>query len=131
MLKNMVSPLEIHPAHVPRCPRCGGLLIPNLRCGDTFVEAPHIKNIERYEAFLKEAYGRNLVLLELGVGFNTPGIIRFPFEAMARQYPNTTLIRVNRDDAAMQRGKTARFVGIKEDVKTALRELVRMTSAEI
>ena len=39
---------------------------------------------ERFSDFLTDAMGENLVLLEVGVGFNTPTIIRFPFEKLAR-----------------------------------------------
>ncbi len=62
---------------VPRCPRCHEVLEVNLRKDDTFVEDAHwhTQN-ERYEQFLNHYQDRKLVLMELGVGWNTPGIIR-------------------------------------------------------
>lgn len=48
-----------------------------------------------YEKFLNEVKGKKLVFLELGVGFNTPTIIRLPFEKMVASLPDATLIRVN------------------------------------
>ena len=49
-----------------------------------------------------EQHGKSrLVLLEFGVGFNTPGIIRFPFERMAAEYPHTPLVRFNRQSMTL------------------------------
>jgi len=70
----------------------------NLRCDDTFVENAHWhRQASRYSDFVRRAADKCLLLLEFGVGFNTPVIIRFPFEQMAAKLPNTTLIRFNRD----------------------------------
>jgi len=60
--KNMVSPFEIHLSDIPLCPICGNYLIPNLRCDDTFVQTPHIKNVEDYKIFIQNAYDNNIVL---------------------------------------------------------------------
>jgi NAD-dependent SIR2 family protein deacetylase len=123
MLENMASPFEIRASDIPLCPRCGSLLMPNLRCDMNFVEQPHLQNTERYERFLVEMFGSKLVLLELGVGFNTPSIIRFPFETIALKYPSTILIRVNRDDAATLSGNTGKAISIQDDVKKVLHDL--------
>ncbi len=70
----------------------------NLRCDDTFVEDAHWHHqASRYSDFVHHAADKRLLLLEFGVGYNTPVIIRFPFERMAVQFPQTTLVRVNRD----------------------------------
>ncbi len=97
MVAHMPTPFEIRP-EAPHCPKCGALMAPNLRCDHTFVEAPHMKNMGDYETFIKNRRNKRLVFLELGVGFNTPGIIRFPFEQMAGMLPKATLVRINRDD---------------------------------
>lgn len=83
---------------VPVCPVCGGPMTVNLRKDEHFVEddAWH-RASKRYEAFLKKAAGGRIVLLELGVGFNTPGIIRYPFEQLTYRSPQATLLRLNRD----------------------------------
>lgn len=88
------------PAHlVPRCPVCGGPMDVNLRKDHRFVQddAWH-RAAGRYRAFMEQARGRRTVLLELGVGFNTPGIIRYPFERLAAADPLVTHVRLNRDD---------------------------------
>ncbi len=80
---------------IPRCPRCGELLVPNLRKDSSFVEKPWMEKHKDYVSFINGVKGEELLLLELGVGFNTPTIIRFPFEQLAADRPDTTLIRIN------------------------------------
>ena len=83
---------------IMKCPVCGGNMDMNLRKDANFVQDEnwYIQS-EKYEAFLSRSKGKNVVLLEIGVGFNTPGIIRFPFEQMAANKVKTTLIRINKD----------------------------------
>ena len=70
----------------------------NLRCDNTFVEDVHWhRQASHYSDFVRRAADKCHLLLEFGVGYNTPVIIRFPFEQMAAKLPNTTLIRFNRD----------------------------------
>ncbi|MBE6489409.1 MAG: Sir2 silent information regulator family NAD-dependent deacetylase [Methanobrevibacter sp.] len=84
---------------IPKCPVCGAEMDLNLRKDNLFVEDEkwHQMN-KRYSDYLNHVdENKNIVFLELGVGFNTPGIIRYPFEQMTYSYPNTTLIRLNKD----------------------------------
>ena len=83
---------------VMKCPVCGGNMDMNLRKDSNFVQDEnwYIQS-EKYEDFLSRSKGKNVVLLEIGVGFNTPGIIRFPFEQMTANSEKTTLIRINKD----------------------------------
>lgn len=53
-----------------------------------------VQTIWKIRRFLYRSKGKNVVLLEIGVGFNTPGIIRFPFEQMTTDSEKTTLIRI-------------------------------------
>ena len=70
----------------------------NLRCDNTFVEDENWhRQASRYSDFVRRAADKRLLLLEFGVGFNTPVIIRLPFEQMAARLPHTTLVRFNRD----------------------------------
>lgn len=81
---------------IPRDAETGEKLVPNLRVDDRFVEDDHWdEQARRYQEFVEQHCKSRLVLLELGVGFNTPGIIRFPFERMAAEYPHTALVRFN------------------------------------
>ena len=70
----------------------------NLRKDANFVQDEKwYVQAERYKEFLKEAENKNVVLLEIGVGFNTPGIIRYPFEQMVKANDKIRLIRINKD----------------------------------
>ena len=83
---------------VIKCPVCGGNMDMNLRKDANFVQDENwYKQAKEYEKFLDRTKNKNVVLLEIGVGFNTPGIIRFPFEQMTEKNLNTTLIRINKD----------------------------------
>ena len=82
---------------IPKCPICGGEMELNLRVDNTFVEDDkwHEMN-DNYSNFLNKIDGK-FVFLEIGVGFNTPGIIRFPFEEQVSSHKNFRLIRFNKN----------------------------------
>ena len=86
---------------VPHCPVCGKEMEVNLRKDNFFVEDEKWHEMhDNYSKFLEKIEPDDrLVLLELGVGFNTPIIIRYPFEQMTHDNPNVTLIRLNRSYA--------------------------------
>ena len=100
--------------------------MPNLRCDDTFVEIPHITNIEAYKAFIQNAFEKNIVLLELGVGFNTPVIIRYPFEAITFQYPHAKLIRVNITEDTISEKIIKKSIFIQEDIGKVLSDILSL-----
>ncbi|PWM58993.1 MAG: Sir2 silent information regulator family NAD-dependent deacetylase [Subdoligranulum variabile] len=81
---------------VPHCPVCGAPMTMNLRADDTFVEdAGWHAAARRYEAFLHCHAGQRVLFLELGVGGNTPGIIKYPFWRMTRQNPQAVYACMN------------------------------------
>ena len=96
----------------------------NLRCDDTFVEDSHWhQQAQRYSDFVRTASDRRLLLLEFGVGFNTPVIIRFPFEQMAAQFPDTTLVRFNRDNPESYIQDLPHFLSFAEDITEIISQL--------
>lgn len=98
MISNMNNDkFTVQEADIPRCPKCGSYLSKNLRVDGTFVESPHMKKQKDYIDFVNNSTDGKLVLLELGVGFNTPVIIRWPFEKITSKHPNASLIRMNID----------------------------------
>lgn len=109
---------------VPKCPVCGGAMAMHLRCDNTFAEdeAWH-EAADRYADFLESMKGKRVVLLELGVGFNTPIIIRFPFEKMVRENENYSLIRLNMDEAFIPESFGNRAVSIGGDMEKAITDL--------
>src|SRR4051812_9134602 len=77
--------LVIHdPAAVPCCPHCGGRVVMNVRGGDWYIETPSLEGGRRFAAWLKQCRtaGKRLVVVEVGAGFNTPGVIRGRNEAI-------------------------------------------------
>lgn len=94
--RDMRIPSEL----VPRCPVCGAPMTMNLRCDDTFVQdAGWYAAQRRYEDFLKTHENARILLLELGVGFNTPGIIKLPFLRMTAENPKATYACLNLGEA--------------------------------
>lgn len=109
---------------VPYCPICGQEMTINIRKDDYFVEDQHWHNLNQtYENFLNNHLNKKIVLLELGVGFNTPGIIRFPFEQLASTYKNITLIRINNTSLETFYELKNNFISLKEDCSLAIAKL--------
>lgn len=96
----------------------------NLRCDDTFVQdAGWYAAARRYEDFLRRHRGRRLLFLELGVGGNTPGIIKYPFWQMAYENPEAVYACVNRGQAGAPREIADRSICIDGDIGETLRKL--------
>ena len=111
---------------VPKCPVCGGNMEMNLRKDANFVQDENwYKQDKRYGEFLDKSQDRNLLLLEIGVGFNTPGIIRFPFEQMVYNNINTNLVRINKDYAFTNKEIENKTILFDEDVNTIIEDLRR------
>lgn len=96
--RDMKIPAEL----IPRCPVCGREMTVNLRADDTFVQdSGWYAAYARYEDFLHQNADRRILLLELGVGFNTPGIIKYPFWQIAMRNPRARYVCINRGEAAV------------------------------
>lgn len=100
MIKNTDENLKIPKELVPKCPVCKEKMEVNLRKDGNFVQDDEwYRESKNYDKFVNNNKDKKLLLLELGVGFNTPGIIRFPFEQMTFQNENWNLVRINRENA--------------------------------
>lgn len=114
---------------IPKCPVCGGPMNMNLRCDQYFVEDDAWHEAEsRFGAFLDECQDKNTVLLELGIGFNTPTIVRFPFEKLAREKKNMILVRLNLDEAIVPEGLGERAIGINADMERSVSDILNVLS---
>ena len=118
--KDMRIPTEL----IPVCPRCGKPLTMNLRSDDKFVEGEgwHAA-AERYENFLRTRKGQKTLFLELGVGYNTPGIIKYPFWQMTYENPNAVYACVNQGQTASPREIADRSICIDGDIGETILEL--------
>lgn len=91
---NMRIPTEL----IPRCPVCGKPMTMNLRIDDTFVQDEGwYRASERYADFIRMHSGQKVLFLELGVGMNTPAVIKYPFWRMTARNPNATYACINRE----------------------------------
>ena len=117
---------------VPRCPVCGGNMAMHLRCDQYFVEDEHWNEAAgRYAAFLQEHQKDKVVLLELGVGFNTPTIIRFPFEKLVRENDKWSLVRLNLREAVVPESFHKRAVGINEDICRSMEDIRKEAEKDV
>ena len=108
---------------VPHCPVCGGKMDVHVRKDHYFVQdSQWYASNERYQDFMGKACEGNALLLELGVGYNTPAIIRFPFERLAAQRKNITLVRINKDYPDAQVPKS-HFISFDESCRKILQDL--------
>ena len=113
----MMIPTEL----VPHCPKCGAPMSMNLRCDETFVEDEgwHMA-AERYETFLRRHKGVKTVFLELGTGYNTPGIIKYPFWKMTYTWPDAKYVCVNLKEAYAPKEIKEKSLCIEGDIGSFL-----------
>ena len=118
--EDMKIPTELLPA----CPHCGKPLTMNLRSDNKFVEDEgwH-RAAERYENFLRTHAGQKILFLELGVGYNTPVIIKYPFWQMTAKNPNAIYACINQGQAVCPQEIQRQAICINIDLGNALQEL--------
>ena len=121
--KDMKIPTEL----LPVCPHCGKPLTMNLRSDNKFVEDEgwH-RAAERYENFLRTREGGRILFLELGVGYNTPVIIKYPFWQMTAKNPSATYACINQGQAMCPREIQQQAICIDADIGYILRGLSQM-----
>lgn len=116
--------MRIPSALVPRCPVCGAPMTQNMRFDDTFVEDEGWRRaMNRYQEFIRQHRDTNLLLLELGVGGNTPGIIKFPFWQLTAQDPAFIYACVTLNDAVCPPSITDQSICISADINDVLQAL--------
>lgn len=116
--------IKIPSVLIPRCPHCGAPLTVNLRSDDKFVEDEgwH-KAAERYETFLRTRSGLKILFLELGVGFNTPVIIKYPFWQMTAKNSNAVYACLNKGQAFCPQEIDRQSICIDADIAEVLEKL--------
>lgn len=108
------------PACIPHCIRCGGNVFLNVRGGAWFVEEPYYPQMERWHAWFGGKSNEHLPLLDVGSGYNTPGIVRWPMEQIAMHVPTARLVRVNLHDARVPSALGPRGVSVPADAREAI-----------
>lgn len=118
---NMKIPDEL----IPRCPHCGKPMAMNLRCDNSFVqdEGWHAA-AERYEEFIRKHRNLHILFLELGVGFNTPGIIKYPFMQMTAENPKAIYACINMNEAYAPDEIADRAICIDGDIGKVIKNII-------
>lgn len=83
------------PGVIPYCPHCRGPVFMNVRGGHWFIEDPYEEQAKRFSRWVNCALESRLLVIEIGAGFNTPSVIRWPMERIVYTHPQADLIRVN------------------------------------
>ena len=116
--------LRIPSELIPVCPDDGGPVSMNLRADDTFVEdAGWYAAAERYARYLQTHEGKHVLFLELGVGGNTPMIIKYPFWAMTAENPKAIYACLNYNEAVCPEQIRAQSICLDGDSGDLLRRL--------
>lgn len=118
--RDMKIPTEL----IPRCPVCGAPMTMNLRVDTSFVEDDgwHAAS-ERYSDFIHKHETAHVLFLELGVGLNTPGIIKYPFWQLTYQNLKATYVCINFGEASAPREIANRSICIDTDIGEMLNKL--------
>ena len=119
--REMRVPAEL----IPHCPKCGRPMTMNLRCDSTFVQDEGwYAAARRYEDFLRHHRGMRVLFLELGVGGNTPVIIKYPFWKMTLENRKATYACVNQEKAHIPPEIRKRSICLTRDIGCVLEELL-------
>ena len=124
--RDMKVPTEL----IPRCPRCGRPMTMNLRIDGTFVQDEGwYAAARRYEDFLRRHQGQRLLFLELGVGSNTPVIIKYPFWKMTMQNRKATYVCINQEEAYLPGAIQNRSICVRGDIGATLEQILSLKHA--
>ena len=127
MIKEMLKhnqEIKIPSNLVPKCSVCGENMEINLRKDNFFVEDDYWRLHENnYEKFINDNKDKKILFIEMGAGYNTPGIIRYPFEDMTYHLDNAYLIRINDRFYNVPNDIKDKAIGMKEDINTLIDNL--------
>lgn len=118
---------------LPRCPNCGGDVMLNVRGGNWFIEEPYLGQVEKFRNWIESTRAKRLLIIEIGAGFNTPMVIRWPNEHLVLNHPHADLIRIDLAEPGVPKEIRSKSVTIKNDamkVISALCEQQRERSSQ-
>ena len=127
LVANMISATKdckIPSSLVPKCPVCGGEMDINVRKDRYFVQGEDWDiAYNNYEKFIENNENKKIVFIELGVGYNTPGIIRYPIEQMTNKNDKAVLIRLNKDYPQGPIENKSKTISFTEDMMEVIERL--------
>ncbi|MDO4460690.1 MAG: Sir2 silent information regulator family NAD-dependent deacetylase [Clostridia bacterium] len=110
---------------IPHCPKCGRPMSMNLRADNTFVEnSGWYEAAKRYENFIKTHKHKKVLFLELGVGYNTPGIIKYPFWQMTNTFPDASYVCLNKGEALVPDEIADKSICLNDDIYSVVEKLI-------
>lgn len=128
VISNMIreqKDMRVPSVLIPKCPKCGKPMTMNLRCDDTFVQDEDwYKATERYENFLRTRNDQHILFMELGVGYNTPVIIKYPFWQMTAKNPDAVYACINYGEAFCPEQIERQSICINGDIADVLKDLI-------
>ncbi len=117
----MLIPSEL----IPYCPKCGEPMTTNLRKDNTFVQDEGwYKAAEAYEAFINKFKDSNILYLDLGIGYNTPAIIKYPFWRLTNYNKQATYACINLDEISVPTEIENQTIAIQGDINDAVSKLI-------
>lgn len=115
--KGVTVSMSVPDELIPHCPKCGRPMSMNLRADDTFAQDEGwYQGARQYESFLHRNRDAKVLFLELGVGYNTPGIIKYPFWNMTHDWPDATYACLNTGEAAAPEEISEKSICINGDI---------------
>lgn len=117
--KNGMIPTE----RLPKCPKCGGLMEPNLPGDQSFFHTEHWqKKWADYQAFMRQYHGKKLVILEFGIGWRNQ-MIKAPLMQLAAAEPHCTYITFNKGELYIPAELTDKSIGVDGDIAEAINKI--------
>lgn len=109
---------------VPKCPMCGQNMEVNLRCDNFFVEdSKWHESYNNYQNFLINNGNLNILFIELGVGMNTPSIIKYPFWRLTNSLEKAKYICINLNEAYAPNEIKNKSICINEDITDVIKKI--------
>ncbi len=109
---------------MPICPECNAPLTMNLRMDLRFVQdVGWYKALSRYEKFLEENKNKKVLYLELGVGQNTPSIIKYPFWQLTKANKHATYVCITFNDAYVPNEILQQSICLSEDINKVINDI--------
>ena len=111
---------------IPKCPVCGAPMTMNLRCDGTFVrDEGWYAASGRYDDFVRRHKETRILFLELGVGGNTPAIIKYPFWQMTAENPKAVYACINYGEAVCPKDIEKQSICLNRDIGEAINDMIK------
>ena len=95
----------------------------NVRIDGSFLDEPYKQELKHLQHWLDKAKDKKVLLLELGAGYNTPGVIRMPMERIKASFNNASFIRVNMEYAEIPPQIKKNSLSVKGNISSFIEEL--------